>query len=90
MLTDIALGQYYPGNSLIHKSEPADEDTDNIIFHCRYFSGLRSRILWNTLGFRIFDYSFITSAADAGSKINKAAVDHHCSDNGNPYVYRAG
>lgn len=41
-------------------------------------------------GVRIFDYSFITSAADAGSKINKAAVDHHCSDNGNPYVYRAG
>ena len=42
------------------------------------------------MGFRIFDYSFITSAADAGSKINKAAVDHHCSDNGNPYVTGQG
>ena len=66
MLTDIALGQYYPGNSLIHKLDPRTKILITLFFIVAYFSGLRSRILWNTLGFRIFDYSFITSAADAG------------------------
>ncbi|MFQ9936149.1 MAG: hypothetical protein ACLRXQ_09325 [Phascolarctobacterium faecium] len=40
------------------------------------------------LGVSYFDYSFITSA-DAGSKINKAAVIIIVLTN-NPYVYRAG
>ena len=90
MLTDIALGQYYPGNSLIHKLDPRTKILITLFFIVAIFlaSGAVSYgILW---GFVFLIILFITSAADAGSKINKAAVDHHCSDNGNPYVYRAG
>ena len=46
MLTDITLGQYFPGNSLHPSFRPAYQDFSNFIIYYCYFLCLQSAVLW--------------------------------------------
>ena len=76
MLTDITLGQYYPGSSVIHGLDPC-KNTGNAAVYCRYFlcgkhAFLRSFGIVCRSGHSAFAPAGINGAAQ-----RKASVDYY-------------
>ena len=84
MLTDITLGQYFPGNSFIHKLDPRTKLLATLIYIIAIFFAVTP-----------LAYGILTAFAAVVILISRvpwileAYLDYRYSDDADSYVYRS-
>lgn len=77
MLTDITLGQYYPGSSVIHGLDPRAKILATLLFIAAIFFAGKHAFL-RSFGFvRCSGYSAFAPACINGAAQRKASVDYY-------------
>ena len=81
MLTDITLGQYYPGSSVIHGLDPRAKILATLLFiaavYRRYFLCGKHAFLRSFGIVRCSSYSAFASAGINGAAQRKTSVDYY-------------
>lgn len=77
MLTDITLGQYYPGSSVIHGLDPRAKILATLLFIACYFLCGKYAFLRSFGIVRCSGYSAFAPAGIDGAAQRKASVDYY-------------
>lgn len=89
MLTDITLGQYFPGNSFIHKLDPRTKLLATLIYIIAIFFAVTPLAYGILTAFAAAVIIISRVPMDAGLQITEAYLDYCYSDDADSYVYRS-